>query len=362
EEHDLLTFELPDDNLPGSDRLSKQILKTQSVIDIVTASTLEVPNGTYRTAGTEWKNGRKSDVVYVPRLSIQSSPPPFLIEVQNVVDETFIQCVNSYCLQIIQLYSSKPVVLVFCISKVTPRSFETEFTPSRLKTWLLEYPCNAWAKVCYMVSPNSTAETALQATSTLDPLLALSRFLIEQQASLFAHTHPSDPTVKHLYHLAMMEHGCALQFEANYANNLHTVCSTNIKLLERSKAKLVADIPDTRRAIRDLNQGITYNEKLKRKYSSVEEESSQSSQSSLEMPEDLSLDHPSSDAPQEPEKEKALVKQYYATRNAQMKWKDCWEKGREMGLFKRYSTAESLRANLGHLVLNKKAKRNHATL
>ncbi|KAI9026508.1 hypothetical protein CLU79DRAFT_50169 [Phycomyces nitens] len=135
-----------------------------------------------------------------------------------------------------------------------------------------------------MVSPNSTAEAALQATLRLDPLLALSRFLIEQQASLFAHTHPSDPTIKHLYHLAMMEHISALQFESNYTNNLHTICSTNIKLLERIKAKLITDIPNTRRAIRDLNQGIIYNEKLKRKYSSEEQESSQSSQLSLEIP------------------------------------------------------------------------------
>ncbi|CEI97818.1 hypothetical protein RMCBS344292_11943 [Rhizopus microsporus] len=181
-----------------------------------------------------------------------------------------------------------------------------------------------------MVSPNSTAETALQATSTLDPLLALSRFLIERQASFFAHTHPSDPTIKHLNHLAMMEHVSALQFGSNYANNLHTICSTNIKLLERSKAKLVADIPDTRRAIRDLNQGITHNEKLKRKYSSVEQESSQSSQSSLETPENLPLDHPSSDTrvtPQGLEKEKTLVKQFYASRTTKkMEWKDCWKK------------------------------------
>lgn len=190
---------------------------------------------------------------------------------------------------------------------------------------------------------NSTAETALQATSTLDSLLALSRFLIEQQAALFAHTHPSDPTIKHLYHLAIMEHVSALQFESNYVNNLHTICTTNIKLLERNKANLVANIPDMRRATRGLNQGITYNEKLKRRYSSVEQESSQSSQSSLEMPENLALGHPSSDTqitPQELEKEKVLVKQCYASRTSKtMKWKDCWKKGRDMGLFKRYSNA-----------------------
>lgn len=147
----------------------------------------------------------------------------------------------------------------------------------------------------------------------MDPLLALSRFLIEQQASLFAHTHPSDPNIKHLYHLAMMEHVSASKFESNYASNLHTICSTNIKLFEQRKAKLVANIPDIRRAIRDLNRGIIYNEKLKRKYSSLEQESSQSSQSSLDMSENLSLDHPLSNiqiTPEEMEKEKALVKQY----------------------------------------------------
>ncbi|RCH81583.1 hypothetical protein CU097_005515 [Rhizopus azygosporus] len=128
----------------------------------------------------------------------------------------------------------------------------------------------------------------------------------------------------------MMEYVSALQFESNYANNLHTICSTNIKLLERSKVKLIADIPDTRRAIRDLNQGITHNKKLKRKYSSVEQESSQSRQSSLETPENLPLDHPSSDTrvtPQELEKEKTLVKQFYASRTTKtMEWKDCWKK------------------------------------
>ncbi|KAI9019336.1 hypothetical protein CLU79DRAFT_863573, partial [Phycomyces nitens] len=95
------------------DRLSKHIFKIQVFIDLVTASTQEVSIGTYTTAETEWKNSTKSDVVYVPQLSIQSSLPSFLIEVQNFVDKVFIQCVDSYCLQIIQLYSSKPVMLLF---------------------------------------------------------------------------------------------------------------------------------------------------------------------------------------------------------------------------------------------------------
>ncbi|KAI9466403.1 hypothetical protein BDB00DRAFT_878519 [Zychaea mexicana] len=132
-----------------------------------------------------------------------------------------------------------------------------------------------------MVSPESTAETALQETSTLNPLLALSRFLIEQQASLFAHTQPSDPTIKHLYQLAMNEHVSAVEYKSNYTNNLETICTSNIKLLERSKARLVTNIPDMQRTLRDLNQGITYNKKLKRIYSSMTQQSSQSSQSSL---------------------------------------------------------------------------------
>jgi hypothetical protein len=72
-DNDLLTFGLPLNYLPGMDLPSKRILKTQTTIDIIARSLLDVSNGTYCSAGTEWKNGMRCDVLYTPRLSIQTS-------------------------------------------------------------------------------------------------------------------------------------------------------------------------------------------------------------------------------------------------------------------------------------------------
>ncbi|CAO3695429.1 hypothetical protein G6F70_008979 [Rhizopus microsporus] len=87
----LLSFKLPPDQLPGTDQLSKSILKTSTAIDIITSNLLDVPKGTYTIAGTEWANGSRSDILYVPYLGIQNSLPPILIEVQSIVNVTFME-------------------------------------------------------------------------------------------------------------------------------------------------------------------------------------------------------------------------------------------------------------------------------
>ncbi|CEP08888.1 hypothetical protein [Parasitella parasitica] len=64
--NDLLTFKLPPDQLPRMDTISKSILKTSNVINIITLDLLNVPKGTYTTAKTEWDNGSRSDILFVP--------------------------------------------------------------------------------------------------------------------------------------------------------------------------------------------------------------------------------------------------------------------------------------------------------
>jgi hypothetical protein len=60
---DLLTFKLPPDQLPGTDQLSRSILKKSSAIDIITSDLLNVPKGTYTIASTEWDNGSRSNIL-----------------------------------------------------------------------------------------------------------------------------------------------------------------------------------------------------------------------------------------------------------------------------------------------------------
>lgn len=74
---DLVDFEVPSDQLPDTDQLSKAILKTARVVDIVASELLDVPGDAYTAAGTEWPNGSRCDVLYVPRVAIvPNSLPP----------------------------------------------------------------------------------------------------------------------------------------------------------------------------------------------------------------------------------------------------------------------------------------------
>ncbi|ORE06063.1 hypothetical protein BCV72DRAFT_305911 [Rhizopus microsporus var. microsporus] len=179
EEQLLLTFRLPQDRLPGSDLISKFILKENKIVDLITQAILDVPSGTYTAvAPTEWSDGTRSDVVYIPRLSINKSLPPFLIEVQRIVGESFMQRVIHYCIHINRAFDRKPIVLIFATDSICPNSLLEQFKPSPDKPWL--NTCSAhyfWAKDCFVVTKqtlNVTDETSME------PLLALAQFFIEQ--------------------------------------------------------------------------------------------------------------------------------------------------------------------------------------
>ncbi|KAI9364556.1 hypothetical protein BD770DRAFT_378371 [Pilaira anomala] len=56
-----------------------------------------VPSNSYHTVSTEWSDGTKSDVLYVPT-EVSEDQPPILIEIQNTVDQTFmIRLIQKLC-------------------------------------------------------------------------------------------------------------------------------------------------------------------------------------------------------------------------------------------------------------------------
>lgn len=89
---------------------------------MVATDLLEVLNGTYKLADTEWKDGH-SDVLYVS----ENSLPPIPIEIQKTVHEPFMQRLIRYCQKVFQIYKSYPMVLVFCIGKNSPSSLMSKF-------------------------------------------------------------------------------------------------------------------------------------------------------------------------------------------------------------------------------------------
>lgn len=72
--------------MTGSDLISKLILKESKVVDLITQAMLDVSSGTYIAVGpTKWSDGTRSDVVYIPHLSINKTSPPILIKLITLI-------------------------------------------------------------------------------------------------------------------------------------------------------------------------------------------------------------------------------------------------------------------------------------
>ena len=236
DEDSLLTFRLPLNYLPGQDILSKRILNNQRVINLITTSLLQLKIDTYSNAATEWRNGTRCDVLYLPEIPLRNSLPPILIEVQQNVNELFMRRLMMYSLNVVSthVHSPLPIVLIFCINKVTPQSLLAKFTPLPDMPWMKSFPCDLWAKNCYLVSN----QPLIESNAALDSLHALSLFLAEQQPALFQHSQPEDKTIRLLYKIAK---NIAIEdnlYEANFTTQVDTICSTNHNILTKIKKAL----------------------------------------------------------------------------------------------------------------------------
>lgn len=261
---ELLTFKVLNDQLPGKDRISKQILRSQSVIDLISLDLLNVPSGTYTTASTEWDNGTVSDILYVPLLGSRNSLPPILIEIQLVVDEAFMPRVISYSQNAFRLYNQYPMVLVFCISKISPSNLIDKFTPVESKPWIQTLRnCDFWAESCFLVERSSLPNE--KSDATMSPLLALSSFLLQQSATLFGHSHPNHPTIQMLYKLLKDNVDKENDCEQGFTNIIDVICSNNIKLLQKAKDSL-QNVPDSSATNNIISRTLEFNGLAKRKY------------------------------------------------------------------------------------------------
>ncbi|KAG0937917.1 hypothetical protein G6F29_008452 [Rhizopus arrhizus] len=334
---------LPLNYLPGQDILSKRILNNQRVINLITTSLLQLKIDTYSNAATEWRNRTHCDVLYLPEILLRNSFPPILIEVQQNVNELFMRRLMMYSLNVVSthVHSPLPIVLIFCINKVTPQALLAKFTPLPDMPWMKYFPCDLWAKNCYLVSN----QPLIESDAALDSLHALSLFLAEQQPALFRHSQPEDKTIRLLYKIAK---NVAIEdnlYEANFTTQVDTICSTNHNILTKIK-KAMEHLPNSQRACRIVNRGLTYNLKVKRRLILLES----TSDSSIDYPDNLPMASVSA-SPSTNEKEKAFIKRFRKNHIGRINWTHCLEQGHNEGLFRRYSTGDSLRTNFGEYVI-----------
>ncbi|KAI8377447.1 uncharacterized protein BYT42DRAFT_614134 [Radiomyces spectabilis] len=73
-------------------------------------------------------------------------------------------------------------------------------------------------------------------SSPIDPLLALSKFFIEQQPTLFNHSCAVDSAIQMLYGLAKDYVLDGKEYHDNFTETKDEVCDTHIKQLEQAQA------------------------------------------------------------------------------------------------------------------------------
>ncbi|KAG2209747.1 hypothetical protein INT47_001895 [Mucor saturninus] len=336
QDNELLTFELPSTLLPGRDILSKRILKNQKVIDLIINSLLNIPAGTYGVASSEWLDNTRSDTLYEPRLDIQKSLPPVLIEVQARVDEKFMMRLMQYAINVIERYDLKPVVLIFCVDKISSKSLSAQFTQNtNNQRYLRSFPSPVWAQQCFLVFENNDDVGSYP----LETLQAISSFFCQQKATLYDHSYSEDNTIKFLYKIAKEVTVEETQYESNVRHTLDIVLTSNEKFLNRIKKSLTG-VPDIKKAERLIEKGLTYNASVKRQLSDI----STDSESDLEFPEKLPVRSKRPPTTPQLADEIAFVKRFKA-KVGRMNWTQCLTEAHENHLLLRYSTGSSLRAN-----------------
>ncbi|CEG76420.1 hypothetical protein RMATCC62417_11317 [Rhizopus microsporus] len=140
------------------------------------------------------------------------------------------------------------------------------------------------------------------------------------------------------------------QHQLSFTNAMDVFCSTNTKLFQKVKSS-IEDIPDCAKTTRILDRGIQYNAKVKRRFSQVEDESSQEA---LNEP-DYAPIATTSKSSTIIKQEAAFNKNFRQEHVGKIIWKLCLDKGQQAGLFQRYATPESLRVDFRYLFYKKQA-------
>ncbi|CAO3672167.1 unnamed protein product [Rhizopus stolonifer] len=278
-------------------------------------------------------------MLYIPKLAIQQSLPPILVEVQKSVNESFMRRLLQYSLEIVNIYNVYPLVLVICTGKMSPTSLLSKFIQVEGKPWLRSsVNSDYWAKDCYLASN----QTLIDSDASLTPLQALASFIVERAPSLFCHTHYDNPTIKQLYRLSYDFQNQIHTHDYNLIEAVNIVCSAQTSILEKAKISLKG-APGTSKTIRIIDRGLEYNARLKRKFSTATE--TDSSDESLNIPRKLLFGNATSSicSANTYESERAFLYNFRRSLEGRMDWNKCLAEGHAQGLFKRFSTKDSLR-------------------
>ncbi|GAA5813732.1 hypothetical protein MFLAVUS_007219 [Mucor flavus] len=102
-------FALPNSLRPGTDLMSKGVVRNPEVVNIIMKA-LANSQDEYIVGDSKWSNGTCSDLVFEPKTPMLESPP-IVVEFQHTVDEEFKKRVTNYGLEACKRYKKKLIIL-----------------------------------------------------------------------------------------------------------------------------------------------------------------------------------------------------------------------------------------------------------
>ncbi|KAI9476053.1 MAG: hypothetical protein EXX96DRAFT_609915 [Benjaminiella poitrasii] len=346
---ELLLFSMGPKYPPGSDLISKLVLRNPDVVEMIT-TTLVGPNAAsmYSPRPTrEWAGGSKSDIVYVSNVS-STSFPPILIEVQHTITPEFIDRLINYSLSVKKCFKAKPTVIVFG-THATLTEISMDFEPTAFE-FARGIPSKYWAEKCYILDKSTIAKATK--VTPLPAMMALTYFFSSQKLSPLSSEFQDDPTIQKLYSIAKDQTSTRIPAEKSVAEVLLEVCEQTNKQFKKISNTL-EPMPDTllkKRLRAYASDGLLYTETCKRMC--IRE--SDSLVESMPLPPELSelaksLINESSSSIDILRAEADLPKtdmeyvQQFKESEEKMDWKKCFEGGKKEGFFSSYSSFASLK-------------------
>ncbi|ORX42602.1 hypothetical protein DM01DRAFT_1330070 [Hesseltinella vesiculosa] len=347
--NDLLSFQLPPKYTPGTDLMSKWILNDKQVINLIVKSIVgQQAENKYETKPTEWTNYTRSDVFYSPTNRANAKTlPPILIEVQYAANGSFFRRLVEYCLMIRKHHSLLPIVIAICIHSTTQEFKDLTYDGDTLP-FTKQVHCRGWAQECYFISAATISSVQTHNTSYLDrqplhPLAALGHFLIEQKPSILNIAAKDDPTIQLLYGIAKRVFGDEAAKEDARHDAISNICSKATSQFNLAMSLLAEDVPDARaqKRTRDcLNDGLELMDKLHTKYANVPSSSTTNDSTRFQ--------NTTNEQPEPPlpsgNNDWQFVDNYRSQHGTKMDWVGCYQAGKAVGFFSKYTSMKSVQA------------------
>ncbi|KAI9262313.1 hypothetical protein BDA99DRAFT_438716, partial [Phascolomyces articulosus] len=200
--------------------------------------------------------GTRSDILYCPDIPTESLPP-ILVEIQNVVDPSFMYRLQQYCANV---YNN-----IMLTSTTNMEYNQLQLHSVSKMSYIKMLPSKYYATKHYIMTPASVDNTLGSPSSSHSSPLGY--VLTKQEPSIQALEYKHDVTVQLLYTIAKNVLKNEIRKEEETVDVLVDVCRETQQQLKRIMDVLEDDEkPRSKLACRYANAGVTYSSVCLQKY------------------------------------------------------------------------------------------------